>query len=90
MPAVATMGMAEVPAALEVGGNLALTALKKYAPEFSARLPGFLKSTITGVETGMKAGAGGAEKTEDIPSEMAKGGVVGLSLIHISEPTRPY
>lgn len=77
LPAVATMGMAEVPAALEVGGNLALTALKKYAPDFAARLPGFLKSTITGVETGMKAGAGGAEKTEDIPAEMAKGGVVG-------------
>ena len=77
LPAVATMGMTEVPAALEVGGNLALTALKKYAPDFAARLPGFLKSTITGVETGMKAGAGGAEKAEDIPAEMAKGGVVG-------------
>jgi hypothetical protein len=77
IPAIATAGMAEVPTVMRVGGNLALSALQKYAPQFAARLPEFIKSGVTGVEVGMKAGAGGAEKMADVPGEMATGGVIG-------------
>jgi hypothetical protein len=77
LPAIATAGMAEVPTVMRVGGNLALSALEKYAPQFAARLPEFIKSGVSGVEMGMKAGAGGAEKMADVPSEMATGGLIG-------------
>ena len=76
IPAVATMGMSEVPAAMEVGGNLALSALKKYAPGFLEKMPEFLKSGISGVETGIKAGIGGSEG-KDTTGEAIAGGFIG-------------
>jgi len=80
LPAVATAGLAEVPTALRVGGNLAMSALEKYAPTFATKLPGFLKSAVTGAETGIKAGVGGAESMEKAPEEAAMGGLVGGAL----------
>jgi len=62
---------------LDVAGNLTLTAMKKYYPEAFARLPDFIKAGVTGVEAGAKYGAGAAEKPEDVPREMAVGGLVG-------------
>ena len=76
IPSIATAGMAEVPVAIEVGGNLALSALKKYAPGFLEKMPEFLKSTVSGVETGVKAGIGGSEG-KDTTGEAVAGGLIG-------------
>lgn len=82
-PALITGGLSSVEAlkpaakAMEVGGNLTLSAMKKYYPQAFSKLPEFIKTAVTGAEAGAKYGAGAAEKPSDIPVEMATGAVGG-------------